>query len=151
MLLRRLACTALVAAMCSSAWAADISLGAARVAARDVPGIAKFYQAAFGMHEVSRLKLGKGEDIFLNFGASAEAAKASSAPQFIVMQRDADTDADQVPHVIFYVSDVKAVSASIVAAGGKIGQPIPFNGMQLAFGSDPAGNRFELIQRAAAR
>lgn len=151
MLMRRLACAALAAAMCCSAWAADISLGAMRVAAKDVPALAKFYQTAFGMHEVGRLKLGKGEDFILNFGADAAAAKASSAPQFIVMQREADTDADTVPHVIFYVADIKAVSAAVVAAGGKMGQPIAFNGMQIAFGNDPAGNRFELIQRAASQ
>lgn len=152
MLMRRVAFAALAAAMCSSLCAAEVSLAAARVGARDVAATAKFYQSAFGLHEVNRVQVAGNTEIMMNFGKDAAAAKASDAAQVIVMHRDANSDADPVPHVIFYVQDLKAVTRSVLAAGGRMeGEPIAFAGMQIAFGLDPAGNRFELIQRPVAR
>lgn len=151
MTMRRFTLAALAAAMCSVAGAAEVSLEAARVAGKDVPALAKFYQAAFGLHEVDRLQIGGHVQIMLNFGADAAAAKASPAAQVVLMYREVDSDTDPVPHLIFHVADLKATMQAVTAAGGKMGQPIAFAGMQLGFGTDPAGNRFELIQRAAAK
>ena len=57
--------------------AAEVTLNSVRVAAVDTVALAKFYQAAFGMLEVNRISLPAGPEIFVNFGATAEAAKAN--------------------------------------------------------------------------
>jgi hypothetical protein len=44
---------------------------------RDTVALAKFYQAAFGMFEVNRIAVPGGPEIFMNFGATADAAKAN--------------------------------------------------------------------------
>ena len=129
---------------------ADVSLMAARLGAQDVLALEKFYEAAFGLKEVNRIEFRGQVEVMLNFGADAQAAKANSNAQVVIMHRDSDAIADTVPHLIFDVSDVKATVAAVKAAGGKVdGEPRPFgnSGMIIGLATDPAGNRLELIQR----
>ena len=129
---------------------ADVSLMAARLGAQDVLALERFYETAFGLKEVNRIEFRGQVEVMLNFGASAQAAKANSNAQVVIMHRDSDAITDPVPHLIFDVSDATAAVAAIKAAGGKVdGEPRPFgnSGMIVALATDPAGNRLELIQR----
>jgi len=134
---------------------AEVSLAAGRVGAIDVPAAAAFYEKALGLKEVNRLNLPDGQiEIMMNFGDSDTAAKANSNAQVIIMHRQSDSLDDPVPHLIFYVSDVKAIAAAISAAGGSMqSEPMAFgnSGMMIGFGKDPAGNSFEMIQRPKAQ
>ena len=129
---------------------AQASLDSVRVAAKDTIALAKFYQAAFGMQEVSRIVNPGGTEVFVNFGDTVEAAKANKNPQMILFHRDSDDVKDPIPHVIFLVKDMAATVAAVKAAGGTMtGDPRPFrnSGTVIGFAVDPAGNRIELIQR----
>ena len=133
---------------------ADVTLNSVRVAARDTEALAKFYKAAFAMEEVNRLQGGGGPEIFLNFGSSVDAAKANKGLPLVLMHRDSDDLKDPIAHVILNVTDMTATAAAIKAAGGTMtGEPRPFGntGIVIGIAVDPAGNRIELIQRAAAR
>ena len=125
------------------------SLTAARVGGMDVPALAKFYEDAFGLKETRRLEFPGNMEIFLNFGDSVDAAKASTSPQILVMHRAEDVK-DPVPHLLLDVTDMAATAAAVKAAGGRLdGEPRPFgnSGMMIGVAIDPAGNRIELIQR----
>jgi predicted enzyme related to lactoylglutathione lyase len=129
---------------------AQVSLDSTRIAAKDTVALAKFYQAAFGMQEVNRIENPGGTEVFVNFGATVEAAKANKNPQMILFHRGSDDVKDPIPHVIFLVKDMAATVAAVKAAGGTMqGDPRPFgkSGIVLGFVIDPAGNRVELIQR----
>ena len=129
---------------------AQTSLDSVRIAAKDTVALAKFYQAAFGMQEVNRIQNPGGTEVFVNFGATVEAAKANKNPLMVLFHRDSDDVKDPVPHVIFNVKDMAATVAAVKAAGGTMtGDPRPFGntGIVLGFAIDPAGNRIELIQR----
>jgi predicted enzyme related to lactoylglutathione lyase len=129
---------------------AQASLDSVRVAAKDTVALAKFYLAAFGMQEVNRVVNPGGTEVFVNFGATVEAAKANKNPLMILFHRDSDDVKDPIPHVIFAVKDMAATVAAVKAAGGTMtGDPRPFGntGTVLGFAIDPAGNRIELIQR----
>ena len=128
---------------------ADVSLNAARVGGPDVPALAKFYEAAFGLKEVNRIKLPGAVEIMLNFGATAEAAKANQAAQIVIMKR-AQPLKDAVPHLIFNVSDVNATAEAVKAAGGMMrGAPREFGktGIYIGVAIDPAGNLIEMLQQ----
>ena len=84
---------------------AQVTLNSVRLGAVNVEALAKFYQAAFGMQEVNRLQVGGQPEIFLNFGATADAAKANQALRLVIMHRDSDDVKDSIPHVIFTVTD----------------------------------------------
>ncbi len=71
------------------AWA-QVSLNSVRIGAKDTAALAKFYQGAFGMQETNRLALGGSNEIFLNFGATVDAAKANKAEPVVIMPRDLD-------------------------------------------------------------
>jgi predicted enzyme related to lactoylglutathione lyase len=134
----------------AGAVSAQVELNSARVGAKDTVALAKFYEAAFGMQEVNRIDSPGGPEVFVNFGATAEAAKANRNPPVVLMHRDNDDLKDSVPHIIFNVKDMKATAAAVKAAGGAMqGEPRPFGntGMVIGFAIDPAGNRIELIQR----
>jgi predicted enzyme related to lactoylglutathione lyase len=140
------ACAALAVA---GAAAADVSLNSVRVAGVDTVALAKFYQAAFGMQEVNRISLPAGPEIFVNFGATAETAKANKGLPIVLYHRDSDAMKDPIPHVILNVTDMAATVAAVKAAGGTVdGDPRPFGntGIVIGFAVDPAGNRIELIQ-----
>jgi predicted enzyme related to lactoylglutathione lyase len=130
---------------------AQVTLNSVRIAAADTVALAKFYQAAFGMQEVNRIDVPGGPEIFVNFGASADAAKANKGLPIVIMHRDSDAVNDPIAHVILNVTNMSGTVAAIKAAGGTMnGEPRPFRntGIVIGIATDPAGNRVELIQRA---
>ena len=132
---------------------ADVTLNSVRIAAADTVALAKFYQAAFAMHEVNRIETPAGPEIFVNFGATAEAAKANRSMPIVLMHRESDATKDPIAHVILNVTDMTATVAALKAAGGTMdGEPRPFRntGTVIGIAVDPAGNRIELIQRGAS-
>lgn len=136
----------------ASAARADVTMNSVRVAAKDTEALAKFYKSAFGMEEVNRLQAGGGPEIFLNFGATVDAAKANKGLPVVLMHRDSDELKDAIPHVIFNVTDMKATVAAIKAAGGTMASdPREFGntGIIIGIAIDPVSNRIELIQRPA--
>jgi predicted enzyme related to lactoylglutathione lyase len=138
------------AALLAPAAHGQVALDSVRVAAKDTVALAKFYLAAFGMQEVNRIENPGGTEVFVNFGATVEAAKANKNPLMILFHRDSDDVNDPIPHIIFVVKDMAKTVAAVKAAGGTMtGEPRPFKGSStiLGFAIDPAGNRIELIQR----
>jgi len=122
---------------------------AARVGGPDVPALAKFYESAFGMQEVSRLQVPGVLEIFMNSGQTLAAAKANPDAQIVIMRR-AEPLKDPVPHLIFYVSNASATADAIKAAGGTLRgelRKIAQTGDVIGVAIDPAGNLIELIQR----
>src|SRR6266581_2607476 len=97
------ACAAL--SVCVSAHA-QVTLNSVRVGAKDTVALAKFYESAFGMQEVNRIDVPAGPEIFVNFGAAPEAAKANSGVPIVIMHRDSDAVKDPIAHVILNVSDM---------------------------------------------
>jgi predicted enzyme related to lactoylglutathione lyase len=133
---------------------ADVTMNSLRIGAKDTVALAKFYQAAFGMQEVNRIDVPGGPEVFVNFGATVDAAKGNKLPPLVIMHRDSDATKDPIAHVIFNVTDMTATVAAIKAAGGTMdGEPRPFRntGIVIGIAVDPAGNRIELIQRAAGK
>src|ERR1700735_673061 len=129
---------------------AQVSLDSVRIEAKDTVALAKFYHDAFGMQEVNRIQNPGGTEVFVNFGATVEAAKANKSPQMILFHRDSDDVKDPTMHVIFSVKDMASAVSALKAAGGTMtGDPRPFRngGIVLGFAMDPVGNRIELIQR----
>jgi len=129
---------------------AQVTLNSVRVGAKDSVALAKFYQTAFGMQEVNRIASAGGPEVFVNFGATVESAKANKSEPIVIMHRDSDDVKDPIAHVILNVKDMAATVASIKAAGGSMtGDPRPFGntGVVIGIAIDPAGNRIELIQR----
>ena len=138
------------ALLLATAALAQVTLNSVRIGAKDTVASAKFYQAAFGMQEVNRINAPNGPEIFVNFGATADAAKANKSEPIVIMHRDSDDLKDPIAHVILNVKDMAATVAAIKAAGGSMaGDPRPFGntGVVIGIGIDPAGNRIELIQR----
>jgi predicted enzyme related to lactoylglutathione lyase len=134
----------------SGAAHAQVSLNSARVGAMDTAALAKFYQAAFGMFETNRINVPGGAEIFLNFGATVDAAKANKSEPVVITHRDSDDIKDPIAHLIFNVKDMTATVAAIKAAGGSVaGDPRAFgnSGIMIGIAIDPVGNRIEMIQR----
>lgn len=134
----------------SGAAPAQVTLNAVRIGAKDSVALAKFYEAAFGMQEVNRIGAPTGPEVFLNFGATVDAAKADKSLPVVIMHRDSDDLKDPVPHLIFNVKDMSSTVAAIKANGGSMaGEPRPFGktGIVIGIAMDPVGNRMELIQR----
>jgi predicted enzyme related to lactoylglutathione lyase len=139
---------AAAALLLTSVAQAGASLFGGRVGAVDVPRLAKFYEAAFGLEETNRLELPNLFEIIMNFGESVDAARKNPNPQIIIMRRESDDINDTVPHLILNVTDIAATVAAVKAAGGKMdGEPRAFGKMMLGFVIDPAGNRIEIIQQ----
>jgi len=139
-----------VALLLASPARAQVTLNSVRIGAKDTVALAKFYQTTFGMQEVNRIDAPGGPEIFVNFGATIDAAKANKAEPIVIMHRDSDELKDPIAHVIFNVKDMAATVAAIKAAGGSMaGDPRPFRntGIVIGIAIDPAGNRLELIQR----
>lgn len=141
-----------VAAMllCAIAASAQVTLNSVRVGAQDQVALAKFYEAAFGMQEVNRINAPGGPEIFVNFGATPDAAKANKSEPIVIAHRDSDDIKDPIAHIILNVKDMAATIAAIKAAGGSTaGEPRAFGntGIMIAIAIDPVGNRIELIQR----
>ncbi len=134
----------------ASAAHAQVTLNSVRVGAQDSVAIAKFYEAAFGMFEVNRINAPGGPEVFVNFGATADAAKANKSEPIVIMHRDSDDMKDPIAHVILDVKNMAATVAAVKAAGGSMaGDPRPFGntGIVIGIAIDPAGNRIEMIQR----
>jgi predicted enzyme related to lactoylglutathione lyase len=134
----------------ASAAHAQVTLNSVRIGAKDTVAVAKFYQAAFGMQEVNRIDAPGGPEIFVNFGATIDAAKANKSEPIVIMHRESDDLKDPIAHVILNVKDMAATVAALKAAGGSMaGDPRPFRntGIVIGIAVDPAGNRLELIQR----
>jgi predicted enzyme related to lactoylglutathione lyase len=151
--IRKIAVGACVTLALGAAARAEVTLNSVRVGGANSVTLAKFYSSAFGMQEVNRINASGGPEIFLNFGATEEAAKANKNLRLVIMHRDSDALKDPVPHVIFNVTDMAATVAAVKAAGGSVdGEPRPFGntGIVIGIAVDPAGNRVELIQRAPA-
>jgi predicted enzyme related to lactoylglutathione lyase len=128
----------------------SVTLNSVRIAAKDTVALAKFYQAAFGMQEINRIAAAGGPEIFVNFGATIDAAKANKSEPIVIMHRDSDDLKDPIAHVILNVKDMTATVAAIKAAGGSMtGDPRPYGntGVVIGIAIDPAGNRLEMIQR----
>jgi predicted enzyme related to lactoylglutathione lyase len=139
---------AAAALLLTSVAQAGASLFGGRVGAVDVPKLAKFYEAAFGLKEINRLEMPNLFEIMMNFGESVDAAKKNPNPQIILMRRESDDINDTIPHLILNVTDIAATVAAVKAAGGKLdGEPRTFGKIKLAFVIDPAGNQIELIQQ----
>ena len=134
----------------ASAAHAQVTLNSVRVGAQDTVALAKFYEAAFGMQEVNRINVPGVAEIFVNFGATTDAAKANKSEPIVITHRDSDDLKDPIAHVILNVKDVAATVAAVKAAGGSMaGDPRAFGntGVLIGIAIDPAGNRLELIQR----
>jgi predicted enzyme related to lactoylglutathione lyase len=134
----------------TSAAFGQVTLNSVRVGAKDTVALAKFYQAAFGMQEVNRIDSPGGPEVFVNFGATVESAKANKSEPIVIMHRDSDDIKDPIAHVILNVKDMAATVAAIKTAGGSVaGDPRPFGktGVVIGIAIDPAGNRIEMIQR----
>jgi predicted enzyme related to lactoylglutathione lyase len=134
----------------ASAGHAQVTLNSVRVGAKDSVALAKFYQAAFGMQEVNRIDSPGGPEVFVNFGATVDSAKANKSEPIVIMHRDSDDLKDPVAHVILNVKNMTATVAAIKSAGGSMtGDPRPFGntGIVIGIAIDPAGNRIEMIQR----
>jgi predicted enzyme related to lactoylglutathione lyase len=129
---------------------AQVTLNSVRVGAKDSVALAKFYQSAFGMQETNRIESPGGPEVFVNFGATVDAAKANKSEPIVIMHRDSDDLKDPIAHVILNVKDMTATVAAIKAAGGSMaGDPRPFGktGIMIGIAIDPSGNRIEMIQR----
>lgn len=155
----RKAITAIVA-LTAATWLtgvnAEVHLQAVRIGAKDVAALAKFYETALGMKEVSRY--GRPGDprweIIMNYGATVAAAKANTSAKFVIELRDPGTSNDSMAHAIFHVSDIGASVAAAKAAGATMkdeifsttiqatGTPVKF-----AMFIDPEGNFVELMER----
>ena len=138
------------ALMLASGAQAQVTLNSVRVGARDSVALAKFYEAAFGMWEVNRIDAPAGPEIFVNFGSTADAAKANKSERIVITHRDSDDLKDPIAHVIFNVKDMAATVAAIQAAGGTMAEnahAFRNSGIILGIAVDPAGNHIELIQR----
>jgi predicted enzyme related to lactoylglutathione lyase len=134
----------------ASAAQAQVTLNSVRIGAKDTVALAKFYQTAFGMKEVNRIDSPGGPEVFVNFGATVDSAKANKSEPIVIMHRDSDDIKDPIAHVILNVKDMAATVAAIKAAGGSMtGDPRPFGttGIVIGIAIDPAGNRIEMIQR----
>lgn len=128
----------------------QVTLDSVRIGAKDSVALAKFYQAAFGMQETNRIDVPGGPEVFVNFGANADAAKANKSSPIVIMHRESDDTKDPIAHVILDVKDMATTVTAIKAAGGSMaGDPRPFrnSGLVIGIAIDPAGNRIELIQR----
>jgi predicted enzyme related to lactoylglutathione lyase len=137
----------------ASAAQAQVTLNSVRIGAKDSVAAAKFYQAAFGMQEVNRIDTPGGPEVFVNFGATVDAAKANKSNPIVIMHRDSDDLKDPIAHVILNVKDMTATVAALKAAGGSMAgdaRPYKNTGTVIGIAIDPAGNRIEMIQRPAA-
>lgn len=134
----------------ASAAHAQVTLNSVRVGAQDTAALAKFYESAFGMQEVNRINVPGGAEIFVNFGATTDAAKANKSEPIVITHRDSDDLKDPIAHVILDVKNMAATVAAVKAAGGSMaGDPRAFGntGILIGIAIDPVGNRIEMIQR----
>lgn len=143
------AAATLIAGLTSTLATADMLL-ATRLAADDVPALAKFYESAFDMKQVNRFDMQNGmKEIMLNFGDTVEAAKANrAATQLVISSKQPGESQDNVAHLVISVTDMAAAIKKFKAAGGKFErepQSIGTSKTQMAIGTDPMGNKVEVL------
>jgi predicted enzyme related to lactoylglutathione lyase len=129
---------------------AEVTVMAVRLGANDVTGLAKFYEAAFGLKEIDRIG-NPVTEIIMRYGATVAEAKAGSSPEFLILKREATAGKDLIPHAILRVSDIKASVAAAKAAGAAIERDVmtaPIGGtpIKIAMLVDPDGNTLELME-----
>jgi predicted enzyme related to lactoylglutathione lyase len=132
---------------------ADNTVLAVRLSASDVPALAKFYEEAFGLKEIDHV----GEpatEIIMRYGATVEAAKAGSSPEFLVAAREPGETTGSMAHAIFKVSDIAASLAAAKAAGATVmgdAATVPIGGapIKIAMITDPQGNVLEIMELPA--
>ena len=149
---RLLSCLALGLALATGGAHAQVSLNSVRVLAKDAEALGRFYAAAFGLKETNRLQTQTGPELFMNFGATAEEARANEMPAVVIMQTPDGPAGDSAMHVIFTVTNAAATAAAAKAAGGMVTREATQygnSGIFIAFVVDPEGNHLELIQPAA--
>ena len=95
----------------------------ARVAAPDVAAAATFYKSVFGMQEIQRYERPGFLEVILNFGRTAEEAKAAPTTRIALITRRPDQPADGVSNLVLNVGDMDKVVARVTAAGGAIEKP----------------------------
>ena len=142
--------TIYTALLLASVAQAQVKLDSVRIAAKDTVALAKFYESAFGMQEVNRIDTPAGPEVFVNFGATVDGAKANKSEPIVLMHRDSDDVKDPIAHVILNVKDMTTTVAAVKAAGGTMaGDARPFRntGLVIGIAIDPAGNHIEMIQR----
>jgi catechol 2,3-dioxygenase-like lactoylglutathione lyase family enzyme len=145
-----MASAAAALALAGLAGAQDTSVFAVRVGALEPDALAEFYKTTFGLHEVNRLGGDNFQEIMLNFGATLEEARASDAPQIVILSRAEDNPPDATPHIIFEVPDVAAAVANFTANGGTLDrEPATAGGASFAFVKDPEGNMIEFLNFGA--
>jgi predicted enzyme related to lactoylglutathione lyase len=129
---------------------ADVAVLAVRLGAKDVVALAKFYDAALGLKEIDRVGQPPTE-IIMRYGATVDAAKAGSSPEFLVQLREPGAANDPITHAIFHVSDLGATLKAAKAAGATMKgdvASVPIGGMpvKIATLADPDGNVLELME-----
>src|SRR5690349_24818321 len=103
----RLFMLALTAVLMPGSALAQVTLNSVRIGAADTVALAKFYETAFGMQEVNRIEVPGGPEVFVNFGATSDAAKANKGLPIVIMHRDSDATKDPIAHVILNVTNMK--------------------------------------------
>jgi predicted enzyme related to lactoylglutathione lyase len=129
---------------------ADVKVLAVRLSATDVPALAGFYEAAFGLKEIDHV----GEpptEIIMRYGTTVAEAKAGSSPEFLVASREAGAGKDAMAHAIFRVSDIAATLAAAKSAGATVqgdAATVPIGGMPVKIATvvDPQGNVLEIME-----
>jgi len=143
-----------VLGLSAAAWVtlaqADVTVLAVRLGANDVPALAKFYDAAFGLKAIDQVGTPPTE-IIMRYGATVAAAKAGTSPEFLVQLREPGAGKSAMAHAIFHVSDVAATVAAAKAAGASMqGEvvSVPIGGMPVKIATvvDPQGNVLELME-----
>ena len=135
-------------AMCgaSTAVAADaavVGVAYVRIPAPDLEKTAKFYEAAFNMHEVMRVA---DHEIGLNVGADVKEATANPGARVILDKR---MSPDDKMTMVLHTHDLAGVVARAKLLGATVlREPgIRPNGFFVAIVRDTAGNRVELLEK----
>jgi len=113
-----------------------------RLPAPDLAKTARFYEAAFDMHEVMRVE---DHEIGLNVGASPSAAQSNLNARVILDRRMVP---DERLTLVLHTRNLQAVVARAEGLGGKVlrAPQIRPNGFYVAIIEDVAGNHVELLE-----
>ncbi|MBI5258645.1 MAG: hypothetical protein HY855_19225 [Burkholderiales bacterium] len=105
-----------------------------------------FYKSAFAMKERARFTRVDREEVVLDSadgrGSRLVLMNYTSGPARNYQQNPGK--------IVFYVKDVSAVAAAVVAAGGTTSTPVPFAGRMVSFGRDKDQNLIEITSEPTA-
>lgn len=144
-------CTPLAPAVATAGAPAPTSttgayLCAAGVGVSNLEASVSFYTAAFAMKERARLTRVDRREVVLD--------SADGRGSRLVLMSFTDGSArnyQQNPgKIVYYVKDVNAIAAAVVAAGGTVSTPAPFAGRMVAFGRDKDQNLIEITSEPTA-